>query len=84
VQASDLVDTVEVCISDNASQDGTEDMLMQLQAGFPLSLRYYRFDNDCGVHNFFNVVEMARAEYCWIIGVTMPCWRDHFAMLLTY
>lgn len=68
VQASGLADAVEVCISDNASEDGTADMIGQLQARFPLPLGYHRFESDRGVHNFFNVVEMARAEYCWIVG----------------
>ena len=68
VQASGLAAAVEVCISDNASQDDTADMIAQLQTSFPLPLRYHRFESDRGVHNFFNVVEMARAEYCWIVG----------------
>jgi glycosyltransferase involved in cell wall biosynthesis len=68
IQASGLADDVEVCISDNASQDGTEQMLGQLVSRFPIPIRYFRFDLDQGVRNFFNVVEMARSEYCWIIG----------------
>jgi hypothetical protein len=43
-------------------------MLGQLKAHFPLPLRYFRFDTDQGVANFFNVVGMARSTYCWIIG----------------
>jgi abequosyltransferase len=68
VQASGLGDRLEVCVSDNASQDGTEEMVRRRQAHFPVPLRYSRFDTDRGVANFFNVVDMARSEYCWIIG----------------
>ena len=60
---------IEICISDNASEDGTAQIVaeFQRQSRFPIS--YHRFPTDMrGVRNFNNAVEMARAEYCWLVG----------------
>lgn len=60
---------VQVCVSDNASNDGTEAMISKLQADYPVPLTYFRFDQDMrGVRNFLNVVDISDAEYCWLIG----------------
>lgn len=68
---SDTLDRseVEICISDNASLDGTTELVREFQSRLPLSLKYFRFERDMrGVRNFVNVVDMANAEYCWLVG----------------
>ena len=60
---------VEICVSDNASLDGTGELIREFQARLPISLKYFRFARDMrGVRNFVNVVDMAAAEYCWLVG----------------
>jgi abequosyltransferase len=60
-----LTADVEVCISDNASTDGTE----ALVAASTFPIRYHRFPTDQGgTTNFLHAVEMATAEWCWLIG----------------
>lgn len=62
-------DQVEVCISDNASEDGTAELVRQYQRLSSIPIRYFRFATDMrGVRNFVNVVDMADAEYCWLVG----------------
>lgn len=60
---------VQVCVSDNASQDGTSEMITERQVRSTYSLKYCRFDRDMrGVRNFVNVVAMADGVYCWLMG----------------
>lgn len=60
---------VEICVSDNASEDGTTALVEAFRRTCSLSVRYFRFPADVrGVRNFINVVEMAGGEYCWMIG----------------
>lgn len=60
---------MEICVSDNASVDDTARMVGEFQSRLPIRLKYFRFDRDMrGVRNFVNVVDMAEAEYCWLVG----------------
>lgn len=60
--------SVEICIGDNASEDGTEELVASRAADHP-ALRYTRHAQNLGlVENMLAVVEMARAEYCWLLG----------------
>lgn len=62
-------DLIEICISDNASADGTSELIERYQRSSHLPVKYFRFDVDMrGVRNFVNVIDMARAEYCWLVG----------------
>jgi abequosyltransferase len=62
-------DVVEICISDNASEDGTAELVATYQRTSPFPITYFRFPTDTrGVRNFVNVVEMASAEWCWFVG----------------
>jgi len=59
---------VEVCVSDNASRDATRELIGAHQANNE-AVRYSRNESDLGLAgNIFAVVEMARAEYCWLLG----------------
>ena len=62
-------DLVEICISDNASADGTSELIERYQRSSHIPIKYFRFDVDMrGVRNFVNVIDMAAAEYCWLVG----------------
>ena len=60
---------VEICISDNASADGTEEAVAELAAAHPGRIVYRRNDRNLGVgRNVLAVVDMARGEWCWLFG----------------
>jgi len=60
---------VEICISDNASNDGTAELVEAHKSTSPFPIKYFRFPTDMrGVRNFVNVIDMAEAEYCWLVG----------------
>jgi len=60
---------IEVCISDNASRDGTAGIVERHRSSFGERLRYQRSDRDHGWgENLLRAVELARADYCWLMG----------------
>ncbi len=48
IEAADLAD-VEVCVTDNASHDGTEELLAELRRKHGERLRYVRHARDLGL-----------------------------------
>lgn len=59
---------IEIVISDNASIDGTEEIVRSWQKKAP-NIKYFRWDTNMGAdHNYLKVVEIARGEYCWFLG----------------
>jgi glycosyltransferase involved in cell wall biosynthesis len=68
-QADSLPGMIEVCISDNASQDGTAEIVAGLAARASCPVRYRRLPQDLGlVANLLSAVELAQGEYCWLMG----------------
>jgi glycosyltransferase involved in cell wall biosynthesis len=68
-QARRIPEIVEVCVSDNASDDGTAEIVADLAARASCPVRYIRQPEDLGlVANLFSAVELARGEYCWLMG----------------
>lgn len=60
---------VEVFVSDNASRDETAEIIAARRAEIGERLRYRRHDRDLGLAaNIFAAVEIASAEYCWLLG----------------
>src|SRR5437764_14939232 len=60
---------VEIVISDNASSDGTEEMVRAAAADHSRSLAYHRNHRDIGgTANIFRSVDLAAGEYCWVVG----------------
>jgi glycosyltransferase involved in cell wall biosynthesis len=58
---------IEVCISDNGSTDGTEEVLRRMEIGIPL--KYHRNQKNLGIpRNFLQVVDMAEGEFAWLVG----------------
>jgi len=59
---------VEICISDNASTDGSAEMVTAYAKRTDVPIHYFRFSKDMGVRNFINAIGLAKAEYCWLMG----------------
>jgi len=65
---SQLEDGVEIVVSDNASTDGTADIIREYQAMYPL-IRYFCNDENLGVdRNFDLAVQRAAGKYVWFFG----------------
>jgi O-antigen biosynthesis alpha-1,3-abequosyltransferase len=60
---------VEVCVSDNASRDGTAEMVRSLADAAAVPVSYRRSERDAGAAaNVLAAVGMARGEWCWLLG----------------
>jgi abequosyltransferase len=60
---------IEICVSDNASADGTAELMDRLSGNSEIPVRYSRNQTDLGpAQNTLRAVEMARGEYCWILS----------------
>ncbi|HEY3328870.1 MAG TPA: glycosyltransferase family 2 protein [Capsulimonadaceae bacterium] len=61
-------DDVEVVVGDDASPDGTADLMASYVASHK-NVVYYRNDTNRGMdYNFVEVVRRASGEYCWLMG----------------
>ena len=60
---------VEICVSDNASRDGTEELVRSLGATAAVPVVYRRSERDVGAAaNVVAAVAMARGDWCWLFG----------------
>ncbi len=65
----DLRDEVEICVSDNASQDRTAAVVGGFHERLGDRVAYRRTTVDRGfTENLVAVVEMATADHCWLFG----------------
>jgi glycosyltransferase involved in cell wall biosynthesis len=64
----ELASLVEVCISDNGSQDNTPEVISQAKSHSRCAIDYHRYDKNEGLRNFQHVIDMANGDYCWMIG----------------
>jgi abequosyltransferase len=61
-------DAAELVISDNASTDNTAEMIASFQAR-GLAIRYHLQPENIGADgNFLTCLEIARGQYCWVMG----------------
>lgn len=62
-------DKIEICISDNASEDNTKELINGFQKKSIIPIIYHRNDiNQWADYNFIKVIEIAHWEYCWWLG----------------
>jgi abequosyltransferase len=60
---------IEICVSDNASTDGTEILIRELQSRTPVRIIYFRNETNLGADaNYLRAVELASGDYCWFMG----------------
>lgn len=65
---SQSTDEIEIVISDNASIDNTEEIVREYQKNFP-RITYFRWSSNQGAdRNYLKVIELAKSEYCWLMG----------------
>ena len=60
---------VDVCISDNASEDETQALVAQYSERYPGVIRYQRNPVNLGFsRNLMNVIGMSSARFCWLLS----------------
>jgi abequosyltransferase len=65
----ELRNRVEICISDNASEDGTQHMVEQFSRAYPGLIVYQRNAQDLGWKaNIRQAIGLAKGEYCWFLS----------------
>lgn len=68
LEHDDLWEMVEICISDNASNDGTDELVKQYLERYS-NFKYHRNSENLGVGcNLVHAVDIASSEYCWFFG----------------
>ncbi|MGX8940679.1 glycosyltransferase family 2 protein [Symbiopectobacterium sp. Eva_TO] len=60
---------VEVCISDNASTDGTQELIDKWEEMYGVTIIYSRNEANIGPdRNYLAAVSLASGDYCWLLG----------------
>jgi abequosyltransferase len=73
---------IEIIVGDNASTDATIRLLQEYQQLHP-QLRYYRNEVNLGAdRNLLKALEVARGDYCWILGSDDAITPDAIAHLM--
>jgi len=67
--AGDLKGRLQICISDNASADGTEEMVAQYSRAHPGLFVYSRSPTNQGfLGNLLRVTALAGGDFCWLLS----------------
>lgn len=62
-----ITSDIEICISDNASTDNTQDVVKKCNLTVPV--KFHRNSKNIGIpRNFLNVINMASGEFTWLVG----------------
>jgi abequosyltransferase len=60
---------LELCISDNASTDSTQEVVEKITSKSPIPITYHRNEKNEGAdYNFIKVIEIAKGDFCWFLG----------------
>ncbi len=63
-----IYDQVEIVISDNASEDTTQELVREYQKNWD-NIKYFRNNQNIGFdRNVLKAVDIAQGEYCWLLG----------------
>jgi abequosyltransferase len=64
-----ILRSTEICISDNASTDNTEDIISEWKNKTNVKINYKKNPENLGADtNYLKVIEMATGRYCWFMG----------------
>lgn len=62
-------DKIGICISDNASEDNTEELVNEYQEKLTVPIIYYKNEKNMGAdYNYLKVAEIANGKYFWWLG----------------
>lgn len=68
---------IDICISDNASQDETQALVAQYMQDYPGLIRYHRHPVNLGfTRNLMQVIALSQARFCWLLSsddAVAPC-----------
>lgn len=66
--SDELMNIVEVVVSDNASIDNTVELIREYRQKFD-NITFFRWPENMGAdRNYLKVIEQAHGEYCWFFG----------------
>jgi len=69
VEANNLKEKIEICISDNASVDNTEVIIQKYIAQDVCTIVYHKNNENLGAdRNFLKAVDIASGDYIWLLG----------------
>ena len=65
---SQATSEIEIVVSDNCSEDNTENIIRRIQKESN-QITYFRWNENQGADlNYLKVVELAKGQYCWLLG----------------
>ena len=72
---------IEIVISDNASEDNTEEIVNQFSKNFG-NIKYFKWEKNVGADlNYMKSVDLASGEYCWFLGSDDQITNDAIAIM---
>ena len=73
---------IEIVVSDNDSTDDTEIVVREFQKQFQ-QINYFKWNENQGADkNYLKVVELAKGEYCWLMGSDDVLIKDSILYIL--
>jgi len=73
---------LEICISDNASTDSTEELIPVWEKKFGIPIIYKKHETNIGPdRNYLAAVSLASGDYCWIFGSDDMLQSDALAII---
>jgi abequosyltransferase len=64
-----LSSRIEICISDNASEDETQPLVRRYMQEYPGLIRYHRNPENLGfTRNLMHAVGLAEGDFCWLLS----------------
>lgn len=68
-QLDDITEKIEIVVSDNASTDGTEEIIREYVKKYPSIVSYYKNENNVGFdRNVDLIFKRAKGEYVWLLS----------------
>lgn len=68
-QANELKVNIEICISDNASNDNTDEIVRMLPKSDYIDIIYKKNEINIGPDlNYLKAIDISKGKYCWFMG----------------